>query len=58
MAQIIGFFDSFLGGAVLAFIFSNLINLIELTAIMKVMTDVRKLLQQFKSEGESGKWLK
>jgi hypothetical protein len=65
MAAIIGFFNNFLGGAIFAFILTNLINLIELGAILKVMRqvelqnkDMQEMLKQFKLEGEDSKWLK
>lgn len=61
----LGYLNNFLGGAVIAFILSNLMNFIEVLMIMRVIKDIKKvsddtkrMLLQFKSEGEDGEWLK
>lgn len=47
----------FLGGALLGFVTANIVNFVELTILLRVMKDVRRLLNEFKSEGKKDKWL-
>jgi hypothetical protein len=49
---------SWVGGALLGFITANILNLVELGILLRVMKDIKKMLNQFKSEGKSEEWLR